>query len=566
MAGDTVQRVKEKLSIVEVVSQYLKLEKSGSTLRARCPFHNEKTPSFFVSPDRGTFHCFGCDKGGDVFTFVQEMESIDFKGALKILAEKAGVPLVFARGTSGEEKKTQERLFEAMEAAVIFYQSQLTDSARAYLLERGMRQETIAAFRVGYATHAWSALATHLKEKGFSSKEVLDAGLGRSTERGEVVDKFRDRIMLPLADSAGRPIAFSGRLFGEEAHSEAPKYLNSPETPLFHKSRVLFGIDKAKTAMRSLECAVLVEGQMDLLAAHQAGWANTVAVSGTAFTEEHARLIKRFTENIVLALDGDAAGVRAAARAARVALKEGLQVKIARLPEGVDPADLIKKEGPEAWKRVIREAVPLMVFLLDTLRKHTKDDEGFRRLTESTVFPFVADMQSPIEREASLRLIASRLGVSEGAVLAAFQKTAMPPSEENSLPENKRGMLPRARHAYALLLLQSSLPSPRIDVAASKERLAEILGSEVFAELESLGESEREVLRFHAESLPDRHAKEDFEALLDLLERDKLARELQEATSILRRAEAISDEAEITAGSKAVQALTAKIAQKAKTR
>src|ERR1700733_2299987 len=291
MAGDTVQQIKDRLSIVDVVSQYVKLDRAGSTLRARCPFHSEKTPSFFVSAERGTFHCFGCGEGGDIFTFVEKIEGLDFKGALKVLADKAGVEIVYERG--GKEKKDErERLFELMEVTTIFYTSKLSDAAKKYLTDRGLKEATIKEFRLGFADSGWTDATDYLKKKGFSDKEIVEAGVGKKGDRS-TLDKFRNRIMFPIADSAGRVIGFSGRIFGENASPEAPKYLNSPETPLFHKSRILYGFDKAKLSMRKLGCAVLVEGQMDLLASHQAGWANTVAVSGTAFTPEHAQLIPR---------------------------------------------------------------------------------------------------------------------------------------------------------------------------------------------------------------------------------------------------------------------------------
>src|SRR5580698_5887155 len=361
--SDTVQQIKDRLSIVDVVSGYVKLDRAGSTLRARCPFHSEKTPSFFVSPERGTFHCFGCGVGGDIFSFIEQIEGLDFKGALKVLADKAGVEIVYERG--GKEKRDdRDRLFELLESATIFYIGRLSEEAKQYLHERGMQDATIKEFRLGLAGNGWTDCSDHLKAKGFTEKEIIDAGIGKKGERS-ILDKFRNRIMFPIADSAGRVIGFSGRIFGENASPEAPKYLNSPETPLFHKSRILYGFDKAKLSMRKLGCAVLVEGQMDLLASHQAGWGNTVAVSGTAFTPEHAQLIRRMTDNLVIALDADEAGMKAAGRAARAALQGGLNVKVARLPAGSDPADLILKEGADKWKAAIKESKDIITFLLD---------------------------------------------------------------------------------------------------------------------------------------------------------------------------------------------------------
>ncbi|MDO8562183.1 MAG: DNA primase, partial [bacterium] len=267
---DTVQQIKDKLSIVDVVSQYVKLERAGSTLRARCPFHSERTPSFFVSPERGTYHCFGCNVGGDIFSFIEQIEGLDFKGALKILAEKAGVPLVYEKRG---ERDSRERLFELLETVTIFYVSHLSDYAREYLHKRGINDETIKSFRVGLAGDAWGEASDYLRSKGFSEKEILDTGLAKRGERG-LYDRFRSRIIFPIADSAGRIVGFSGRILpaknivpakAEKSDIEPPKYLNSPETELFHKSRILYAYDRAKQAMRKNNCAVLVEGQLDLI-------------------------------------------------------------------------------------------------------------------------------------------------------------------------------------------------------------------------------------------------------------------------------------------------------------
>ncbi|MCE9541409.1 hypothetical protein K8R03_02515 [Candidatus Kaiserbacteria bacterium] len=248
--ADTVQQIKDRLSIVDVVSQYVKLERAGSSMRARCPFHAEKTPSFHVSPDRGTYHCFGCGVGGDIFSFVEAIEGLDFKGALKVLAERAGVEIVYEKG--GKEKKDgRDRLLELLEAATIFYTSRLDDAAKKYLKERGMEDGTMQMFRLGLAGSGWSDASDFLKSKKFTDAEIIEAGLAKKGDRG-LIDKFRNRIMFPIGDSAGRIIGFSGRIFGEHASPDAPKYLNSPETPLFHKSKLLYGFDKAKRRSTSI--------------------------------------------------------------------------------------------------------------------------------------------------------------------------------------------------------------------------------------------------------------------------------------------------------------------------
>lgn len=562
--GGTVQQVKDRLSIVDVVSQYVKLQRSGSSLRARCPFHAERTPSFFVSPERGTYHCFGCGAGGDIFSFVENIEGLDFKGALKLLAEKAGVPLIYARG---EKKEGLDRLYELMEVAAVFYSSRLTNEAKTYLKERGLSETTMREFRLGWAGSAWSEMSQYVRAKGFSEKDIIDAGLAKRGERGGLVDKFRNRIMFPIADSAGRIVAFSGRIFGEEASPDAPKYLNSPETTLFKKSRILYGFDRAKQAMRKLDCAILVEGQMDLLAAHQAGWGNTVAVSGTAFTLEHAALVKRTTENLVLALDPDEAGIKAVGRAARAALQSGLNVKVAALPQGLDPADFILKEGTGAWKKAIREAKDVITFFLDVLEERMPQKDKFRRAVETGVLPFLAHVDSPIAREQYVREVAERLKVSEVAVTQALQKiarTERAASSAHRAPEiAPKQVDARERQALGLLLWLESHSDPPIPPQEFAEHLERALGSEAFKALRALPSAEQEALRFTAERIHGVGGivKREAEALLTVLLRERLNRELAEATEALHAAEEKSDAGHIERLKARCKLLTGEIAR-----
>lgn len=544
--ADTVQQIKDRLNIVDVVTQYVKLDRAGQNMRARCPFHAERTPSFIVSPDRGTYHCFGCGVGGDIFSFVEAIEGVDFKGALKILAEKAGVPLVYSKG---EKTDAKDRLFEVMEAATMFYQTRLNDEATKYLKERGLTDETIRAFRLGYAGDEWSEMSDFLKQKKFTEKEMLDAGLAKKGERGGITDKFRNRIMFPIADTAGRVVAFSGRTFGEKAHPDAPKYLNSPETALFHKSRILYGFDRAKQTIRKHNFAILVEGQMDLLASHQAGWANTVAVSGTAFTVEHAALLKRMSENLVIALDPDEAGFKAASRAARAALSQGMHVKVAQLPKDLDPADLILKNGAEAWRKCIREAKEIITFLLDVLEAHAKSKENFRRSVESIVLPFLADVQSPIAKEQYEKEVAKRLGVSESAVRAAEVKVPRPPMVPAAVAASVRpaDAPNRIKQAYGLLLWQKSLQKPTIDAETFERELGGAVGEEMMKSLVRMPLEEKETLRFFAEKLNGTSGalQKSANTLLAILRRDRLQKELHDTTDALRAAEAAGNEAAI---------------------
>lgn len=563
--SDTVARVKERLSIVDVVSQYVKLQRAGTILKARCPFHAEKTPSFVVSPERGTYHCFGCGVGGDVFTFVQEIEGVDFKGALKMLAERAGVPLVYERKEGRDETG---RLFELMEAATVFYASRLPREAREYLSGRGLDEKTMQAFRLGYAGEGWSDASLALRERGFSEKELLDAGISKKNERGSLTDKFRNRIMFPIADTAGRVVAFSGRIFGEHASPEAPKYLNSPETALFKKSRILYGFDRAKQAMRKLDCAILVEGQMDLLLSHKAGWTNTVAVSGTAFTPEHASIVQRMTDNLVIALDADEAGVKAAGKAARAALRAGMHVKVARLPEGSDPADLILAGGPDAWKKAIREATDVIHFLLDVLGEKLQAEDRFRRAVESIVLPFLADVQSPIAREQYVREVAKRLHVSESAVLAGLKAIPREASDGDSplsspTPATRRSALSREEQAYGLLLLLESAKEPALEPALWRADLRDTIGAERLAVLDALPGSRKEELRFGVERVYGEKGalKGEADILVKILRKERLTRELSEAAIEIERAEAAGDEGRVEELKRRCQLLTGEIAR-----
>ena len=420
MAKDTVAEIKDRLSIVEIVSPYVKLKRAGKSLVGLCPFHKEKTPSFHVSPERGTWHCFGCSEGGDGFSFIEKVEGVDFKGALKILAEKAGVTLEYSsRDPEAGEKK--ERLRALMNRACEWYAGQFPKSlAEAYAKKRGLSSDTVAAWRLGYAPEAWRALLEALTAEGFTIPEMLAAGLIKEADgkRGTYYDRFRNRLIFPISDSAGRVVAFTGRTL-EAGKSEdgvqTAKYLNSPETDLYHKSEILFGMDKAKDAIRVRKFALLVEGQTDVLLAHQAGFGNAVALSGTALSERHLSLMKRFSENLMLVLDADTAGLSATARSAALALEQGLRVKAVRLPRGKDPADLIT-EGPKEFAKRIADAKPIVEFFLAELGERERDPHRLLRLVEAIVLPLINAMRSPMEQEHFVQATARSLGLSSEAV------------------------------------------------------------------------------------------------------------------------------------------------------
>ncbi len=438
--SSSVDQIKSRIDILSLVGGYVKLDKAGKSWKGKCPFHNEKTPSFFVSPERGSYYCFGCGASGDIFTFVEEFEGLDFKGALKLLADKAGVTLETYRKENKEDKENKsekEKLYEVMEEATKFFQDNLhnlkgNNGAQEYLKSRGLEEKTIKDFRIGYAILDWRTLYDYLRSKNFADKEIELAGLAKKPEdkTKAMYDRFRGRVMFPISDSSGRIIAFSGRILVDDGKSA--KYLNSPETPIFNKSSVLFGIDKAKESIRKNNFSILVEGQMDLVLSHQAGFKNTVASSGTAMTDQtlskeniinNLGLVCRLSKNIVLAYDADKAGLNAANRFAKIALSLGMDVKVAGMKEGIDPADTISKEGVDAWREVIRNSKHFIPFMLDRILKEAgADDRKVGKLIRERLLPFVNDLQSAIEKSHFIKLISDKSGIAESALVEDLKK------------------------------------------------------------------------------------------------------------------------------------------------
>jgi len=504
--SDTVDTIKDRLSIVDVVGAYVELKKAGVNYKGRCPFHNEKTPSFFVSPDRGTFHCFGCGKGGDIFTFTEEIEGLDFKGALKVLAERAGVPLVVEHP---EKKERRDRIYELLEDATLHYQHHLVDTAdaRAYLFKRGVLPETLKAFRIGFALSSWEEMTTFLRTKGYSDEEIENSGLakyGEDRTRG-IYDRFRSRIMFPIADGAGRIVGFSGRMFGD-ADPDAAKYINSPETEVYKKSQVLFGFDKAKRAMRAEDAVILVEGQMDLILSHQAGLPHTVALSGTALSSEHVTMLARFTPTLILSLDGDTAGISAAERSARIALSAGMAVRMACPPDGKDPADMIL-EDTDAWKQSVAEAPHIVEKFMTLLSAGGGDLRTFRTEASRRVIPLVALIPNAVERDHFVELVADRLGVSVDAVREEMSKAHAPIVEDMSamhaivprVLDNETTRRFRERKLAGLLYWQEKKADAVIDVSEFVARIRETLSEEGALFLDEYGQELKDTLAFEAE-------------------------------------------------------------------
>lgn len=501
-----VQRIKERINIVEVVGQYVTLRRAGRTYTGRCPFHKERTPSFHVSPERGTYKCFGCSEGGDVFSFLQKMDGTDFPTVLKQLAEKAGIKLEprSFKPQNPEEKEHEERLRDVCEAAVAFFESALKSrpDVQTYLKTRGVSDETSAQWRLGYAPAEWEALSQHLASLGFKKDEVVDAGFAVRSEKkqGEVFDRFRGRIIFPIFDVAGKPIAVSGRFFekvpGQKDDVEPAKYVNSPETALFKKSKVLYGLDRARANIRKLDCILLVEGQFDLILSHQSGLPFAVALSGTALTEEHLHLLGRLSKRLILALDADAAGVRSGLKSAQMAMQAGFEVKVPTFPPGKDPADLAR-ENLELLKAAIRTSQTAVEFFLEALRPQARDAHAYTKLAQANVLPLVAAAQSAIEREQYVRLVASRLGVSESAVLAELGKTRPSPHETGEAATSGGSPEVHQKSGESTLTpLQKKAGMVLYGWSAGKQKLEEVLGPAKLRELEEALAPVAEDLRF----------------------------------------------------------------------
>ncbi|TSC81492.1 MAG: DNA primase [Parcubacteria group bacterium Gr01-1014_19] len=411
---DTAQQIKEKLDIADFIRSYVSLTPAGKNLKGNCPFHKEKTPSFIVSPDRQIWHCFGCSLGGDIFGFLMRYENIEFFDALKILAEKAGIEI--ARSL-GPDQKAIQILYQANQLAKEFFQSQITQPVRDYLAARGLKPETIAEFEIGFATDQIEALTRFLLGKGLTIQAIEKAGLSLKTERGTYRDRFRNRIMFPLYNQFGKVVAFTGRIMPGFESENLGKYVNSPETAIFQKSKLLYGLHKSKNFIRETKTAVLMEGQMDLIMSWQDGVKNLVATSGTALTTEHLKSLRRSADSLVLSFDQDGAGKMAAERTIDMANAADFVVKVIKVaPELAvkDPADIAQAQ-PGMIAKLVAEAAPAMEYLMERyqLSNIKYQDRGSELLKKNVraVLAKVKNISSAVERDYWLKEISNRVGI-----------------------------------------------------------------------------------------------------------------------------------------------------------
>jgi len=514
--NSSVAKIKERLSIVDVISSYLTVEKAGKNYKARCPFHNEKTPSFFISADRGSYYCFGCGAKGDIFSFVEKFEGTDFLGALKILAERAGVPLSEYKN---KEKDKTDIYFEIMEEATNFFQDNFSvnKEIRSYVVSRGINDNSIKSFRIGYALESWTSLFDYLIRKGFKKEDIETVGLIKKKDN-RYYDRFRGRIMFPINDSTGRVIAFSGRIFkrpDSNSSVEEAKYLNSPDTPLFNKSNVLFGLDKAKNSIRTRDYSIIVEGQVDLILSHQAGFNNTVAVSGTAFTENttdqeskinNLGLVRRLSSNIIFAYDGDDAGIRAVGRSAMIALSLDMQVKVAIFPKGKDPADIIQ-EDYKKWEEIIKNKTDIISFHLDKICENTRDKESRRKQIVEKVFPFISMIESSIKKSNYIKESSEKTSLSENAITEDYKKYEKSQNINNNFNKDKNSEIkdPSSRRSslekrlFAIIFWKGESQDEKNIIDELRNSFLDNIGKEQYQKILSLYEPFSENLVFEGE-------------------------------------------------------------------
>ena len=501
---NTIDEIKNQLDIVDIISESVKLRRSGKNYTGFCPFHaNTRTPAFVVFPETGTWRCFGeCNEGGDVFRFVMKKEGVDFREALKMLANRAGIQLEPLTPQKIERNEREDYLRKLLEEAVIFYRHQLmsTDAgkkARVYLREkRGINPKTEEVWELGYAPKSWDAILNYLKNKGYPVKDMVEAGLLTERQDGKVYDRFRHRVMIPIRNMSGQMAGFGGRVLNPD---DVPKFINSPQSILFDKSSILYGLDKARKPIRSSNQAVIVEGYFDVIVVHQEGFQNVISPMGTALTEVQMRMLKRFTRNFVMALDPDAAGRKATLRGLEVA-REALDhtsdpvfdahglihhegrlqadLRVSTLPDELDPDEIVLRD-PNEWEQIIKTAKPIIYHVLDSLTAgQDLDDPKIKSTIAVQIIPLVKDISNPVERDAYRQQIARVLKVDERALL----NLAVP--------------VKRTRRSHKEIQQTDNQPPSTTSLLLDEYEKINLVDQEILAYLSKLPESKYKIDRF----------------------------------------------------------------------
>jgi DNA primase len=582
------EQIKERLNVADLISEYLKLERAGGNLKGLCPFHNEKTPSFMVNPEKNFWYCFGCQKGGDIFTFLQEIEGLEFREALERLAERAGVELPkFQRQDWKAAKSRKQRLGEILELATVFFEKQLQASKKGrkiqeYLKNRAISEESQEQFRLGYAPEGWSFLLDFLKSRGYLPEDIAQTGLlvensqrGNSADR--FYDRFRDRIMFPVLDLSGEVVGYSARVApgGDE---QSAKYINTPQSDFYDKSKLLYGLYQGRTEIKKQDFVVVVEGNMDVIASFEAGFSNAVAVSGTALTEEQLEVIARYTNNVKLCFDLDEAGKKASLRSIQTCLKKEMEVEMILLPSEVkDVSDLVQKD-PKLWKESIEGAYPVMeYFFQEAFGRHSLKEGGAGEMVKNKkaiareLLNVIKDIADPLEKNYWLKKLALKLEVEEQVLLEILEKFELKKQRESvrikqrepvSSQEHSQSISGLSRQEqieelllglltahYSQLKKEVETISPEEFTEKNRELLVKLTQGGDFsqdAQLNSLaarfqfsydksrGFSEREIA-----------PQEEFAQLKGQLDKERRRQDLEQVNQAIKRAEEAGNEEEV---------------------
>jgi DNA primase len=446
MADQVINDIKDRLNLTEVISSYIEVKKSGGNFKAVCPFHGERTASLMISPQKQIWHCFGCGEGGDVFGFVMRYENLNFRETLELLAERAGVTLPVYQGSKSPADNTDDLLRINSFAAELYHRylnSQSgAETARKYLQERGLTEPTIELWRIGFAPNSYDFLQKALTAKKISFDRMVAAGVASRSDRGQNFDRFRNRVTFPIFNYRGDTVGFSARILPGDGGNSA-KYVNSPETAIYNKSKILFGLNFAKEAIRKAGEVVIVEGQVDVIQAHQAGFTNTVATSGTALTEDHLRLLARLTKQLKFCFDADSAGLAATQRAGKLALQMGFGVKIIVLDKDKDPDDLIRS-SPSLWQKASKEAVWFVDYYLNQgAEKFPGGSLEQKQYLNEMVIPLLSYISNSVEQDHYIKQLSQKFGISERVVRDAAKKPKDPAAPAPIAAAAVSGVLPQ---------------------------------------------------------------------------------------------------------------------------
>jgi DNA primase len=565
---DQIEEIKRKVDIVDLISESFPLKKSGRNFKASCPFHDEKTASFMVSQERQIFKCFGCQKGGDVFGWLMEREGMEFGEALRTLADKVGVELKSFRPS--QDQQIKNKLLEINHLASEYYHYLLTShqagkKALEYLLKRGINKRSIKTFKLGFAGNEWEGLMNYLvKKKNYSLKDLESAGLIIKGSN-KYYDRFRNRVMFPLFDHRKRVVGFAGRVYAQE--QKEAKYINSPETVLYHKSDVLYGLETTSQEIKKKNKAVVVEGEIDAISSYQAGVKNVVAIKGSALTESQIRLLKRFGENIALALDADSAGDQAARRGIELAEKAGLSVRVIKLKYGKDPDECAQREA-RLWKDSVKTAIPIYDFFIESAVKRfgVKSPEGKRKVSEegSTV---LASISNQVVKAHYVKKLSEVLGVNEEAVMQEIDKAGLKQRKEPEMvkPAAERSREDRLTEYVLAIVFQMKDEVGRLVRMISEKNLVEGAAKKVIIKLKKWMKTRKSfnVNKF-VESLPEElgavvdqayltdlgemssnlsKLEKELNGALEVLEKMAVKTKLRELTEEIKQAEKEKDEA-----------------------